>query len=163
MNKALSVAGVVASFFLTTGVVTAQQPDTHKRTILTFNTPVRLPGITLPAGTYDFEHLTSATGHVVEVRSEDGKKAYGTFVTMPSELPVVADKPFAAFKEGPSTEAVPLRAWFFPGEKTGDEFVYSDAEASDIYNATQVPVLTKGGGHFHGKDAKDKDKDKDKK
>jgi len=150
MKKSLSLAGAAALCFLTTGILKAQEPDTHKRTNLTFSTAVRLPGITLPAGTYVFEHLTSATGHVVEVRSEDGTKSYGTFVTMPSTLAEVPDKPYVAFKESPSTQPTPIRAWFFPGDKTGDEFVYSDAEANDIFNATNVPVLTKS-GHFHGK------------
>jgi|SRR4051812_15736116 len=155
MKRSLSLAGLVALLFLTTGILNAQEPDTHKRTNLTFSTSVRLPGVTLPPGTYVFEHLTSATGHVVEVRSADGAKSYGTFVTMPSELPEVPDKPYVAFKEGPSKEATPIRAWFFPGDKTGDEFVYSDAEANEIFTATNVPVLTKS-GHFHGKSDNDK-------
>ena len=71
---------------------------------------------------------------------------------MPNEGIAIADKPYVAFKEGPATAATPLRAWFFPGERTGDEFVYSDTEANDIFNSTNVPVLTMPAPtHGHGK------------
>ncbi len=58
---------------------------------LTFNTPVRLPGITLGAGTYLFERLPSATTQqLVRVTRKEGNIAIGIFQVTPSGVHVTS-------------------------------------------------------------------------
>src|SRR3954469_903332 len=67
-------------------IVLAQSPESRKVTYLTFSAPVQLPGFELPAGKYRFSIADpNDTRRVIEVASEDGKKTYGFFLTMPDE------------------------------------------------------------------------------
>lgn len=142
MNKILSVVGIGLILALTAAPARSQDLNLSKRTNLTFSAPVRLPGVTLQAGAYVFVHLPSMNTHIVQVLSQDGTKTFGIFLTIPNQRIELTDQPYVSFKEGPANAAVPIRAWFYPGERTGDEFVYSAAEAREISNATHEQVLT---------------------
>ena len=71
----------------TIGVDRASAQDLASRaTKITFSKPIRLPGVTLPAGTYTFLHPTPMEDyHVLQVLDKDQKKSYGFFLTIPNE------------------------------------------------------------------------------
>ena len=95
---------------------------------LTFNRSVRLPGVTLGAGTYVFELVDpfSAAG-VVRVRSGDLRKSYFMGFTNATERPrgLRLD---ASVSLGESTGgmAPPITAWFPIGQRSGRQFIYPD-------------------------------------
>jgi hypothetical protein len=141
--KDLSIIGAAALMLvLAAAPARSQNFNTNKRTNLTFSAPVRLPGMTLPVGTYVFVLIPAANMHIVQVLSQDGKMSLGAFLTIPNQRIEVTDKPYVLFKEAPEATAPPIQAWFYPGERIGDEFVYSETEALDISKATHQPVLT---------------------
>src|SRR5450631_1248965 len=112
-------------------------------TKITFSKPIRLPGVTLPAGTYTFLHPNPMEDfHVIQVMNEKQTKSYGFFLTIPNERLTAANETVVTFRETPVGYINTVRAWFFPGEKTGDEFVYSRKEAGEIANAIHQPVLS---------------------
>jgi len=62
----------------------AQASQSDRLSYVTFNTPVEVPGVGLPAGTYLFRLANSGSStRVVQVFSQDGRTLYSTFLTVP--------------------------------------------------------------------------------
>jgi hypothetical protein len=116
----------------------------NKQTFLTFSGPVQVPGATLPAGTYMFK-LADLQGnrHVVQIFDKDGTKLYTTILAIPDQRLEPADKPVVMFTETAASEPPAIKAWFYPGDTIGDEFVYPRREAMRIAQATHQPVLSR--------------------
>ena len=115
----LACALVVAS------ATSARGDECDKLTYFTFSEPVALPGVTLPAGTYRFFHPDcDETEHVLRVSSSDGLTVYGTFLAIPFEQTRSGDAPAIVLGEGPAGAPEAIKAWFYPGERTGDELIY---------------------------------------
>ena len=111
-------------------------------TYFTFSAPVEIPGVALPAGTYMFK-LADADGsrNVIRVLSKDGSKVYSTFFAIPDERLTPTDKPVVTFEETPVGTPEAIKAWFYPGDTVGHEFVYPQDQALRIAAATRQPVL----------------------
>jgi len=113
-----------------------------KQTFLTFSGPVQLPGIVLPAGTYQFKLADPEFGRqVLQVWDKDGTKLYTTLLTIPDQRMTPTDKPVVMFSERPAGEVQPIRAWFYPNESYGQEFVYPKDQAKKIATASHTSVL----------------------
>ena len=55
----------------------------NKKTVMTFNQPVEIPGQILPAGTYTFKLLDSRSDrHIVQIFNADGTKLIATILTI---------------------------------------------------------------------------------
>src|SRR5207248_4281463 len=121
----------------------ARADESNKQTFLTFSGPVQVPGATLPAGTYMFK-LADLQGnrHVVQVFDKDGTKLYTTILAIPDQRLEPTDKPVVMFSETPAGSPAAVRAWFYPGNTIGDEFVYPKQQAIKIAKATHEPVLS---------------------
>jgi hypothetical protein len=121
-----------------------------KQTILTFSGPVQLPGITLAAGTYQFRLADPDSGRrVLQVWDKDGSKLLTTLLTIPDRRMTPTDEPVVMFAERPSGQPQAIRAWFYPNESYGQEFVYPKSQAMQIARETHSSVLSYEG------DAKD--------
>jgi hypothetical protein len=124
----------------------AHADEWTKLTYFTFSAPVELPGIVLPAGTYKFELADpDSSRRVVRVSDKEGPKVHGTFLSIPNEMMQPAEKPLVMFKEAPAGAPEAVKAWFYPGEATGFEFVYPHDQALKIAKAIHAPVLTAKG------------------
>jgi hypothetical protein len=126
---------------LTAAPATAMPID--KRTVFTFNQPVALPGVTLPAGKYLFRYVDN--GHkVVQVLSADGKQIYGMFLTLSTDRFEPARRPEVRFMETAEGMPAALKAWWYPGERTGSEFIYPrEQEYLLAHGAGQPSAVTK--------------------
>jgi hypothetical protein len=120
----------------------ARADEFNKKTILTFSGPVQIPGATLAEGTYVFK-LADLQGnrHVVQVFDKDEKKIYGTILAIPDQKLEPSDKPVVLFAERPAGVPQAIRAWFYPGETIGNEFVYPKSQAMRIAKETHQSVL----------------------
>ena len=125
-------------------VAPGARADEHdKLTYFTFSGPVQIPGHTLSAGTYMFKLADSPSNrHIVQVFTKDGSKLYATILAIPDQRLDPADKPVVMFKETPAGSPNAVRAWFYPGNTIGDEFVYPKEQAMKIARATHQPVLS---------------------
>src|SRR6478735_3922658 len=114
----------------------------NKKTILTFSGPVQIPGVTLPAGSYVFK-LADIPGnrHVVQVFDKDEKKIYTTILAIPNDRIEPSDKPLVLFSERASGSPQAVKVWYYPGERTGNEFVYPKSQAMRIAKETHTRVL----------------------
>lgn len=116
----------------------AQADQCNELTMLTFNAPVALPGVTLPAGTYRFAHLEcGTTNHILTVTSEDGSRVYATLLTNSIDRAAATNRPEVIFAEMPRGVPEALTAWFYPGEEAGDQLVYPKREARIVKDATR--------------------------
>jgi hypothetical protein len=114
----------------------------NKKTYLTFSGPVQIPGATLPAGTYLFQLADPDNArHVVMVASKDGTHVYGMFITIPNDRLQASDENLVMFGEAPAGAPQAVEAWWYPGDRTGEEFVYPKSQASAIAKANHREVL----------------------
>jgi hypothetical protein len=121
----------------------ARADEWNKKTFLTFSGPVQVPGVTLPAGTYTFK-LADLSGnrHVVQIFDKAESKIYTTILAIPHQRLEPSDKPIVLFSERPAGSPVAVKAWFYPGETIGNEFVYPKSQAMAIAKSTHQSVLS---------------------
>jgi hypothetical protein len=124
----------------------AHADEWTKLTYFTFSAPVEMPGLVLPAGSYKFELADpDATRRVVRISEKEGGKIHGIFLSIPDRKLEPSDKPIVMFKETPAGSPEAVKAWFYPGETTGYEFVYPHDQALKIAKAAHTSVLTAKG------------------
>jgi hypothetical protein len=121
MSVLVSIAAV-ALFVVGTAPVHADESD--ELTFFTFSTPVALPGVVLPTGTYMFRRPLTYNANLIQVLSEDGRTVYGTFSTIPDVRSSDAGKAPVTFEETSAGSPEALKAWFYQGRSTGHEFIY---------------------------------------
>jgi len=121
------------------------QTNWNKRTKVTFSGPVEIPGIgaqVLPAGTYYFRLLDSASDrHIVQIFNEREDHVYSTILAIPNYRLQVTSKTVMTFRERAAGEPQAIRAWFYPGDNFGQEFVYPKIRAIELAQLTGEPVL----------------------
>jgi len=129
----------MACLAITAGVASAQRLD--RRTYFTFNTPVAIPGVTLPAGTYLFHLPQAYAKDVAQVLSQDGKTAYSMFFIHPVWRAEATEKPELEFMETGYGMPIAVQTWWHPGERNGWEFVYPKDQAMRLARGIGHPVL----------------------
>jgi hypothetical protein len=112
-----------------------------KKTILTFSQRFEIPGHVLPAGTYMFKLAdTLSDRHIVQVFSADGKTIIATVMTIPDYRLKTTSDTVVRFNEVPRGAPDAIRAWFYPGNSVGQEFVYPKSRAAQLARTTKVVV-----------------------
>jgi hypothetical protein len=106
--------------------LTAAKADTwDKKTIVTFGESVEIPGQVLPAGTYVFKLLNSTSDrHIVQIWNAEENQLLATILAIPNLRLDSPDSAIFEFDERPSDSPMALHSWFYPGDRTGQEFVY---------------------------------------
>jgi hypothetical protein len=111
----------IALFMTWTSPAHADESD--ELTYFTFSSPVALPGVVLPTGTYEFRRPTDDV-NLIQVLSQDGRTVYGTFLTISDERSGDMNQPTVTFEETAAGSPEAIKAWFYPGRSTGHEFIY---------------------------------------
>ena len=95
----------------------------------------------LEAGTYVFKLADSASDrNIVQVFNKDENHLIGTFLAIPDYRIQPADKPIITFEERPAGSPEAVKAWFYPGENYGHDFVYPKPKAVALAKANNAPV-----------------------
>jgi len=138
---AFALGGTIACLLL---AVTASAQLTEHKTIITFSAPFEVPGSApqvLPAGTYTFKVVDSKVNrNIVQVSNKDENHVYTTILAIPIHREEASSKTIMTFEERAAGQPQALRAWFYPNEKNGQEFVYSRAKATSLAKASNSPV-----------------------
>jgi hypothetical protein len=135
---AVSLIGVAAPS-------TAAAQTRNNRTVLTFSQPIEVPGRILPAGTYTFQLADSLSDrHIVQIFNADGSEIITTILAINNYRMTATDKTVVTFNEAVRGEPEAIRAWFYPGNNFGQEFVYPRDRAVELAVAarTVVPAVT---------------------
>jgi hypothetical protein len=120
----------------------AQADQWNKKTIVTFNQPMEVPGnMTLPAGKYVFKLLDSnAFRHIVQIWNEDENHLFTTILAIPNYRLKPTGETVINFSERPANQPQALRAWFYPGDNFGQEFAYPKPRALQLAQSSNVAV-----------------------
>src|SRR5271168_198451 len=119
----------------------AAADDFDQKTVFTFSGPVEIPGQVLAAGTYVFKLADSTSDrNIVQVFNKDENHLYGTFLAIPDYRLQPADKTIITFEERPAGSPEAVKAWFYPGENFGHDFVYPKPKATALAKANNTPV-----------------------
>src|SRR6266481_7999839 len=82
---------------------TATSDEYNKKTIVTTNAPIEVPGKVLPPGTYVFKLLDSSSNrNIVQILDKDEKQVYATLLAVPNYRQEPSDKPIIKLEERPS-------------------------------------------------------------
>jgi LPXTG-motif cell wall-anchored protein len=121
----------------------ASADEWNQKTVFTFSGPVEIPGQVLPAGTYVFKLLDSQSDRdIVQVFNKNQDHLYGTFLAIPDYRLRPSGKTIVTFEERAAGAPEAVRAWFYPGENFGHEFVYPKAKAVELAKANNQPVAS---------------------
>ena len=139
-QRKLMILATVVAFLTTLPVVRASDED--QATKLTFDKAVQVPGRVLPAGTYWFVLSAANTApYVVHIFNSDRSALYATILTINVERSDPTDKTAITFADKGSMQPENLVAWFYPGDSTGHEFVYSNSEEKELAQLKQHTVI----------------------
>ncbi|MGB2643779.1 MAG: hypothetical protein WBG02_20305 [Candidatus Acidiferrum sp.] len=97
----------------------------NKKTFVTFADSVEIPGQILPAGTYVFKLMDSAADRgIVQIWTGDETQLLATLITVRDSRWESPNKTIIEFDERPGDSPMAVRSWFYPGDKTGWDFIY---------------------------------------
>jgi hypothetical protein len=115
-----------------------------KKTEITVNDSIMVPGKVLPPGKYVIKLLDSSSDrHIVQIFNADQSKLEVTILAFPNERLDPTGKTVLRYWETPAGVPPAIRAWFYPGDNFGQEFAYPKDEVARIEAANQgatVPV-----------------------
>jgi hypothetical protein len=141
--RAFTVAIFSLVFFAGVLVPNLRADEEDKKTIITFSEPVQVPGMTLPAGTYTFKLADSQSDrNIVQILNADGTHLITTILAIPDERLTPTGNTVVKFDERPRGQAEALKAWFYPGDNFGQEFVYPKQRATELAQSNHEPVLS---------------------
>ena len=119
----------------------ARADEWNKKTVFTFSGPVEIPGEVLPAGTYVFKLADSASDrNIVQVFNKNENHLYGTFLAIPDYRMKTPSKPIITFEERAAGAPQAVKAWFYPGDNYGNEFVYPKMKAVELAKSSHESV-----------------------
>jgi hypothetical protein len=113
-------------------ITLANAAEWDQKTTVTFSGPVEVPGQVLQAGTYVFKLADSqSTEDVVQIYSADERHLYGSFLSIPEQRPERTDSAVVTLEKSTAGAPEAVKAWFYPGEEIGHEFLYSQPNAGE--------------------------------
>jgi hypothetical protein len=142
MNPFKALLSLAAVILLGATLLPSARADTwNKKTVVTFSQAVEVPGRILPAGTYTFQLLDSLSDrHIVQIFNADGSQIIATILAINNYRLQSTGDTVMKFSERPGDSPEALRAWFYPGDNFGQEFVYPKVRAIQLAQTTNVIV-----------------------
>jgi len=135
--------GVLICGTLLLAILPAAADEWNKKTTVTFSAPVELPGVILPAGKYVFKLVElGSERHVVRVTDVAETKIFATMLAIPNWRLTPTENTVMPFEERPRGNPDALRAWFYPGDNFGQEFVYPKKRAVELASTSHQLVLS---------------------
>jgi len=142
-RKAISILGLLLAFAIILPVARADEYDQASQ--LTFSQSIRIPGHVLPAGTYWFvlADTSIANRNVIHIFNSDRSTLYATVTTITAERAHSSDHTTFTFAERESIQPSAIVTWFYPGRKTGHEFVYPSQDEKELASAKHQTVVAR--------------------
>ena len=143
MNTRRAVRFLIACAFALAMIAPAARADERNQaTQLTFNQSIQIPGnIVLPAGTYWFKVFDGTSNrNIVQVFDSDWS-IIATTIAVPTLRPEITDHTMLTMAEGAPDQPDALVKWFYPGEATGHEFLYSTPVERQFLEDNVITVM----------------------
>jgi|ERR1700739_558711 hypothetical protein len=139
INKfALAAAFVLTAILF--GEVAAHADETDQATKITFSKPIAIPGRVLSAGSYLFK-VDPDDSDLVRIYSADGMRYYAGLQTIPTDRIQPAGHTVITLAKQPGGQPDALVKWFYPGNTTGHEFLYSNQKEQQIAQGRQQTIV----------------------
>ena len=139
-QKKLMILATMLAFLIMLPVARATQED--QATTLTFTKDVQIPGRVLPAGTYWFILAdNNVTPNIVQIFNLDRTMLYATILTINTERSNPTDDTSITFANRGSMQPETIVSWFYPGDESGHEFVYSNKEERELAQVKHHTVM----------------------
>lgn len=137
-----TIFAVLALTLLGATLATSVRADEwNKKTVMTFSQPVEIPGQILPAGTYTFVLVDSpADRHIVQIFTADGSQIIATVLAINDYRLKPTGETVVKFAERAGDNPEALKAWFYPGDNFGQEFVYPKKRAIELAVIVKEPI-----------------------
>lgn len=104
---------------------TLRADEWTKRTVVTVNETIQVPNQVLPSGTYVFRLLDSPSDrNIVQIFDKNERHLITTILALPNYRLEPTGKTVFNFWETPAGQPPAVRAWFYPGDNYGQEFIY---------------------------------------
>jgi hypothetical protein len=145
VSKKLGVIVGVLALFAAIFVPQAVSDVWNKKTVITVNETLQVPGATLQPGKYVFKLADSQSNrHIVQIFNEDESQVITTILAIPNYRLQPTGDTHIELWETPQGSPQALRAWFYPGDNFGQEFAYPKDEATALSASTnqQVPSMS---------------------
>jgi hypothetical protein len=143
MNTRGTIRLLLAGAFALAMIAPAARADERNQaTQLTFDQDVQVPdNVVLPAGTYWFK-LADSVGsrNIVQVYDSDWS-IVATMLTAPTLRPEVTDHTMLTMAQGSPDQPDALVKWFYPGEATGHELMYSTSMERQLSEDNIITVM----------------------
>lgn len=141
MNRIFNYAAA-SVLALTSAVTPALADQWNKKTILTVNESIQLPGAVLEPGKYVMKLMDSPSNrHIVQVFNEREDKLLTTVLAIPNYRLQPTGKTEFGWWETPAGQPKAMRAWFYPGDNFGQEFAYPKNLSVQIASANTGAVV----------------------
>lgn len=119
----------------------ARADELNKKTVMTITQPIQVPGAVLQPGTYVIKLVDSPTDrHIVRIMNADETQVIATVLAINNYRLKPTDNSKFSFYEEPAGQPQALRAWFYPGDQFGQEFVYPKQAAMQIASAANTNI-----------------------
>ncbi len=143
MNRSVLTMASVGLLAGAALITSARADEWNKKTIITVNESIQVPGKVLPAGTYVMKLMDSQSDrHIVQIFDKNEQHLQTTILAIPNYRLEPTGKTQFQFWETPPGQPKALRAWFYPGDNFGQEFAYPKSEAMQIASETHQQVPT---------------------
>jgi hypothetical protein len=138
IKKAFSILGLLLA--LTIMLPAARADEKNEAIKITFGQPVQIPGRVLHAGTYWFV-LPDDTTHQVRIFDADRTMLYVTLFTIDADRPRPTGKTAVTLARRGPAEPQAIISWFYPGNTTGHEFLYSKQMREELAKDKQNIIV----------------------
>jgi len=137
-------------------ISTSRADEMDKKTTITVNETILVPGRTLPPGKYVMKLANvTANRHVVQIFNEKQDQLLATILAFNNFQLQQKDKTVLTYWETPAGSPPALRAWFWPGDNYGQEFAYPKAMAESLAAQNKTRVASYDTAEFNPDQAKD--------
>lgn len=142
MNR-LNTIAVASCLGLASMMPGALADQWNKKTILTVNETIQVPGKVLTPGKYVMKLMESPSNrHIVQIFNEREDQLQTTILAIPNYRLQPTGKTEFQWWEVPAGQPKALRAWFYPGDNFGQEFAYPKQTSVAIASVNNAPVPT---------------------
>jgi hypothetical protein len=144
LSAALSFALLAAATLGITSSARAQSTVWDKVTHISIDQPMEVPGgVILQPGKYVMRLAdTPADRHVVEFLNDEQTHIYATVGAINNYRLTPTGKTVITFNEMPAGQPEAIRAWFYPGDNFGQEFIYKKHRGEELSRITKQTVQT---------------------
>ena len=141
LNKGYIVVGLIIAFSMFFELA-ARADESDQSTTITFSQPIQIPGQVLAAGSYLFKLANiDSDRNLVRIYNADRTVLYATLQTIPTDRPEPTGDTAVTLAEQAAGQPEALLKWFYPGNETGNEFLYSKQKEKELAQDKQQTIV----------------------